>query len=173
MTDLGRLSIRSLAEDDPERIGAVFIAIGWEGKPVSQFRRYLEEQASDRRQILVAWLDGEFAGYVTVVWKPHYSAFPEIQDLNVVPQFRRRGIATALVDAGEALIATRSDQVGIGVGMSPDYGPAQRMYVLRGYVPDGKGLTYGDRTLERGDTATVDDDLVLFFSKRLTVRTTA
>lgn len=117
--------------------------------------------------MLVAFVEGEFAGYVTVKWKPHYSAFPEIQDLNVLPQFRRRGIASALVDKAEALIATRSSMVGIGVGMYPDYGPAQRMYVKRGYVPDGRGLTWRDRTVAPMDQVIVDDDLVLFFSKEL------
>jgi hypothetical protein len=42
---------------------------------------------------------------------------------------------------------------------------------LRGYVPDGKGLTYADRTLQRGDTATVDDELVLFFVRELVENT--
>ena len=35
--------------------------------------------------------------------------------------------------------------VAIGVGMHAGYNAAQRLYVLRGYVPDGRGLTYGDR----------------------------
>ena len=158
------LSICALQAEDPAAVGAAFAVMN---KTVAQYERYFAEQEADRRPVLVAWLGSEVVGYVTVVWKPHYSPFPEIQDLNVVPEFRRRGVATALVDAAEALIATRSDIVGIGVGMSADYGPAQRMYVLRGYVPDGKGLTYGDRTLARGDTVIVDDDLVLFFSSRL------
>lgn len=41
------------------------------------------------------------------------------------------------------------------------------MYVLRGYVPDGKGLAYHDRNVSPMQQVTVDDDLVLFFSKRL------
>jgi hypothetical protein len=85
----------------------------------------------------------------------------------VLPRFRRRRIATLLVDEAEALIGTRSDSVGIGVGMYPDYGPAQRMYVLRGYVPDGRGLTYRDRPVAPMERVIVDDDLVLFFHKRL------
>jgi ribosomal protein S18 acetylase RimI-like enzyme len=147
-------------------MSGAFAAIGW-NKPVEMYQRYVAQQERDERPVLVAFVGGEFAGYVTVVWKPHYSAFPEIQDLNVLPQFRRRRIATALVDEAEALIGTRSDWVGIGVGMYSDYGPAQRMYVLRGYVPDGRGLTYRDHTVAPMEQVTVDDDLVLFFSKRL------
>lgn len=166
MTAPSNLTIRRLERQDCEPISAAFTAIGW-NKPVEQYRRYVEEQAADRRPVLVAFVEGQFAGYVTVVWEPHYSPFPEIQDLNVLPHFRRRGIATALVDEAEALIGTRSEWAGIGVGMYPDYGPAQRMYVLRGYVPDGKGLAYGDRNVAPMEQVVVDDDLVLFFSKRL------
>jgi hypothetical protein len=65
------------------------------------------------------------------------------------------------------MIAVRSDTVGIGVGMYPDYGNAQRLYVLRGYVPDGHGLTYGNEVLPPMAKTINDDDLVLFFTKRL------
>jgi hypothetical protein len=40
------------------------------------------------------------------------------------------------------LVAERSDVVGLGVGLYPDYGTAQRMYVRRGYLPDGRGVIY-------------------------------
>ena len=160
------LTIRRLQAEDCEVIPAALLASGWSDR-TETLHRYLSEQERDERPVFVASIEGEFAGYVTVVWKPHYSPFPEIQDLNVLPKFRRRRIATALVDAAEELIGTRSDVVGIGVGMYADYGAAQRMYVLRGYVPDGKGLTYRDRTVAPMERVTVDDDLVLFFSKRL------
>lgn len=41
------------------------------------------------------------------------------------------------MDAVEALAAVTSDTVCLGVGLHSGYGAAQRMYVLRGYVPDG------------------------------------
>jgi hypothetical protein len=39
--------------------------------------------------------DGQFAGYVTVNWRPTYAGFadlsiPEIQDLNVLTKYRRK-----------------------------------------------------------------------------------
>ncbi|MGB4863583.1 MAG: GNAT family N-acetyltransferase [Tepidiformaceae bacterium] len=156
--------IRRMTPDDAEAMSSAFAVMN---KTLAQYERYAGEDVAGVRSVLVAVLEGTIAGYVTVVWEPNYSAFPEIQDLNVVPHLRRKGIATALVDAAEELVGRRSDVVGIGVGMSADYGPAQRMWVLRGYVPDGKGLTWHDRILEPGEHATVDDDLVLFFSKRL------
>ena len=70
---------------------------------------------------------------------PYYqeNGIPEIQDLNVLPKFRRQGIATQLLDEAESRIAQRADIVGIGFSLYADYGAAQRLYFLRGYIPDG------------------------------------
>ena len=165
------LRIRSLCKEDPEHISAAFDQIGW-NRPPAQYETYFREQERGDLDVLVATVDGPFAGYATVKWKPEYPPFadagiPEIQDLNVLPQHRRRGIGTALMDAAEALAGKRSTTVGIGVGMYADYGNAQRLYVLRGYVPDGRGLTYNGRTLEPMESTVNDDDLVLYFTKRL------
>jgi GNAT superfamily N-acetyltransferase len=165
------LQILAIEARDAEPMAAAFAAIGW-NKPVSQYVRYLSEQEEGRRDVLVAFIRGVFAGYVTVVWQPDYAPFragniPEISDLNVLPRFRRSGIATRLLDEAEGRIAGRSAIAGIGVGMTPDYGPAQRLYVLRGYVPDGRGLASHDRILQHGDQVQVDDDLVLRFTKDL------
>jgi len=43
------------------------------------------------------------------------------------------------MDVGEQLIATRAVKAGITVGLFDDYGPAQRLYAKRGYLPDGRG----------------------------------
>ena len=56
---------------------------------------------------------------------------------------------------------------GIGVGMDPDYGPAQRLYVLRGYVPDGRGLHYRGHYIQYGEEIIVDDSLALYLTKDL------
>lgn len=111
-------------------------------------------------------------GYLTVHWVSDYKPLrdeniPEITDLNVLPNWRRKGIASRLMDEAEARIAERSAVAGIGVGMDADYGPAQRMYVLRGYVPDARGLTHSGRNLQWGETVKVDDGLVLMLTKRL------
>ena len=161
--------ITPLTPADPPLIAAAFTAIGWD-KPQAQFERYLDEQTADSRPVLVARLDGAFAGYVTVVWETGYAPFreagiPEIQDFNVLPQYRRRGIGTALMDAAEALIAQRSPLAGIGVGLYPDYGPAQRLYVLRGYVPDGRGVAWNQVQVIPGQTVPVDDELALYFTR--------
>src|SRR5215216_2849397 len=66
---------------------------------------------------------------------------PGDQDFNALPRFRQQGIGTRLMDEAERKVSERSGVAGIGVGLSPDYGAAQRLYALRGYAPDGKGLT--------------------------------
>jgi GNAT superfamily N-acetyltransferase len=163
------LEIRPLRAGDPEMISGAMTAIGW-NKPLSQYERYLAEQAAGTRDILVATVDDGYAGYVTVRWESPYEPFggiPEIQDFNVLPELRRRGIGTALMDAAEALVAERSAVVGIGVGLYPDYGQAQRMYVRRGYLPDGRGLIYDGRQVPPMEMIRNDDSATLMFTKQL------
>lgn len=96
-----------------------------------------------------------------------WTGIPEILDLNVLPEFRRRGIASRLLDHAEEAAKERSRVVGIGVGLHPGYNAAQRLYVKRGYVPDGLGVTYGDRYVEMGELVRFDDELILHFRKEL------
>ncbi|NUR93759.1 MAG: GNAT family N-acetyltransferase, partial [Kribbellaceae bacterium] len=101
-----RLEIRPLRADDPPVIAAAFEELGWP-KPVTQYERYLAEQAAGTRDVLVATVDGAYAGYLTVRWESPYEPFsriPEIQDFNVLPKLRRQGIGSALMDAAEALV---------------------------------------------------------------------
>ena len=171
------LTIQLLQASDIQPIAAAFAELGWD-KPASQYERYLSEQESGQRVVLVAHhgLQNlpilEFAGYVTICWQSHYPPFreadiPEIVDFNVLPKFRRQGIGAALMDAAENRIARVSPVVGLGVGMTADYGSAQRMYVRRGYIPDGRGLFSGGKPVQYGQSVPVDDDLVLFFTKEL------
>ena len=163
-----------LESRDVAPISAAFSDLGW-NKPLSQYEGYLSEQQKGIRTVFVAFVSGDFAGYVTINWSPSYPPYraggiPEIQDFNVLPRFRRQGIGTSLMDQAEQKISERSRVAGIGVGMPPDYGAAQRLYVLRGYVPDGKGLTRNGRPVRQGDEITVCDGLVLYLTKTLTER---
>jgi len=160
-----------LTEADIEEIAAAFVALGW-NKPVSQYVRYLREQREGQRVVLVARCGGQFAGYVTIVWRSHYPPFreaeiPEIVDFNVLPRWRRRGIGSRLLDLAEERIAVRSAVAGIGVGLFADYGAAQRLYVRRGYIPDGRGIVWHGQRVKPGATVVADDDLALYFTKTL------
>ncbi|WP_286344182.1 GNAT family N-acetyltransferase [Frondihabitans sucicola] len=155
----------------PGAMAAAFFELGW-NKPRSQFDTYLEEYRSGERHVLVVDVEGAFAGYVTLVWTSRYEPFaaagiPEVSDLNVLPGFRRHGLGNALLDAAEALAGTRSDVVGLGVGLLADYGPAQRIYVRRGYVPDGRGIMYDEQPVGYAEHIPIDDDATLKFTLAL------
>ena len=69
--------------------------------------------------------------------------------------------------SNEEIVLTRSKIVCIGVGLHAGYGSAQRMYVKRGYIPDGSGVWYRDQICTPYGDCCNDDDLVLYLSKEL------
>ena len=75
---------------------------------------------------------------------------------------RRQGIGALLVERCE-MVARQSGKtdIGISVGLYASYGPAQRLYVQRGYVPDGAGITADDVPVRGGEMRPVDDNLTL------------
>ena len=124
----------------------------------------------------MAHIHDEFAGYVTLKWQSEYPSFkeqniPEIMDLNVLPAYRKMRVGSLLLDIAEKEAATKSEVVGIGVGLyvgdEGGYGAAQRLYVKRGYIPDGKGVTYNYELTVPGNSYLLDDDFVLWFTKKL------
>lgn len=163
--------IRLLESEDIPQITKAFQGLGW-GKPASQYEHYLMEQVLEIRDVYVAFIEEQFVGYLTICWTSSYEPFrkekiPEIVDFNVLPQFRRQGIGMQLMDKAESEIAKVSPVAGIGVGMTPDYGAAQRLYVLRGYIPDGRGLNYRGHFIKYGEEITVDDNIALYLTKEL------
>lgn len=165
------LTIRSIEEKDIPVMAQAFAELGW-NKPASQYKRYLMEQRYEVRDVYIAFVEGQFAGYLTICWKSTYGPFrekniPEIVDFNVLPGFRRMGIGSRLMDKAENAIARISPTAGIGVGMTPDYGAAQRLYVLRGYIPDGLGLHWRDHHIRYNEQVTIDDDVAIYLTKEL------
>lgn len=170
-----QMQIRPLTKEDTIVISEAFHKIGW-NKPTSLFEEYLREQEAHDRIVWVAQVHGEFAGYVTLKWVSGYPSFqeqhiPEIMDLNVLPTFRKKGIGSRLLDTAEAMAATKSKILGLGVGLyageDGGYGAAQRLYIERGYIPDGKGITYHYQAVVPGNSYPVDDDLVLWLIKSM------
>ena len=49
------------------------------------------------------------------------------------------------------------------------YNAAQRLYVLRGYIPDGRGVTYRDQYVGQYVQVMLDDDLGLHLTKQLRI----
>lgn len=90
-----------------------------------------------------------------------------IVDFGVLEKYRNRGIGTALMDIAEKIAARYADVVYLGAGLHSGYGSAQRMYVKRGYLPDGSGVWYQDKICKPYGECKNDDDLVLYLSKKI------
>ena len=164
------ITLSPLREKDIPIIVDSFAKAFWP-KPASTFEQYFKEQNQNERCVWLAYLGHELAGYVTLTWKSSYEPFrilgiPEIMDLNVLPAFRKQGIGSLLIASAEEEAFKEHDTVGIGVGLYADYGQAIKIYVDRGYKPDGRGVTYNYQLVEPGHDACVDDDLILWFSKK-------
>ena len=158
-------------ENDPVYFADEECAQGWHSTP-SNLQKRLKDEEEGRCITFVAECDGEGAGYVSLYLRPATGAFanqgiPEIVDFAVLEKFRRRGIGTRLMDAAEKDAAKRCSRVYLGVGLHSGYGSAQRMYVKRGYIPDGSGVWYNDRVCEQYASCANDDDLVLYLIKDL------
>ena len=169
--NLPTTTLRQLTLPDCPLIAAAFAAQGWH-KPEDQYQRYWQESRRHERDVLLAEYGGEFAGYLTIVWQSDYppfrqAAIPEIVDFNVLIKFRRLRIGSALMDEAEQRIAALSPVAGIGVGLEAGYGAAQVLYARRGYVPDGRGIVAHGVYPHYGEQITIDDDLVLYLTKKL------
>lgn len=146
------------------------------GTEAAYFERTLEEQEKGKR-LLFVYPDpagGRIPlGYVQYNREPQYAPFrrfgiPEIQDLFVSPDHRRGGIGGALIARCEDQARSEyHDEIGIGVGIIASYGNAQRLYVSKGYVPDGAGVTFDRQTLAAGELRPLDDRLCLMLIKKL------
>lgn len=113
----------------------------------------------------------DVAGYAVYNRAPTYRLYqsqnlPEIQDLYVVPPMRGQGVATSLLDACEG-IARDEERAGVGVSvpLAARFGTAQILYISRGYVPDGQGVTYERAPVADGQHCAVDDQLCLMLVK--------
>ncbi len=125
------------------------------------------------RETLLGYIDQQIAGFCILNFKPAYPPFikfniPELQDLNTHPDFRQRGVATALIQKCELLAKQHGAQsLGLGVGLHTGYGKAHRLYVKMGFIPDGEGVVYDTQIIQPHDIRSIDDDLCLMMTKDL------
>lgn len=165
------LTISTLIKEDCAILADSFQQIGWD-KPLSLFEDYLAEQTAGIRQTFVAKYSGKVVGYITILWSSDHIYFrqnniPEIKDLNIFPAFQRRGFGKSLLSFAENQIILRAKISGIGVGLTQDYGVAQRLYVKNGYIPTAEGVSHHNKILKYGDQITIDDETILWFTKNL------
>lgn len=169
MTDI---RIERIAPTDLAQVVQLFIQQIYPGDP-ERAHEHFSGHAERQAETFLAWVDGRLAGYLTLRWQSNNPLFrerniPLIHHLEVFSQFRRQGIASRLMNAAEQSIATRATHAGITVGLFDKYGPAQRLYAKRGYLPDGHGACQGQRPLKQGEVVTIDHDLILWLTKDLT-----
>ncbi|MDX6419182.1 MAG: hypothetical protein QOG28_3802 [Trebonia sp.] len=126
--------------DEGNSESAVRFLSEWVCDGEAEARRYLAEHLEPDGTSLIATSGPDAVGYVAIIWESNYAGF------------RSRGITT----------------LGITVGLFDEYGPAQRMYGRRGYIPDGSGACQGQRPLSEGTQVRLDHDVILWLTKDLT-----
>ena len=140
----------------------------------AEARRYLAGHVEPDGISLIATSGADAVGYVAIIWESNYAGFrsrgiPLVHQVSVSEPWRRRGVATLLMDASEQRAADRGiTTLGITVGLFDAYGPAQRMYARRGYVPDGRDACQGQRPLSEGTQVRLDHDVIIWLTKELT-----
>ena len=161
-------SIRKMQESDIKDLSRGFISQDWPSRE-EILTLYFKEQESGEREALVAEVEGALAGYITILpcakQGPFAEIYPELSDFNVFEPFQNQGIGNLLMEEAEKRVKLVSDKVTLGVGLHSGYGPAQRLYIRRGYIPDGSGVWYRNQPLEMNATSQNNDDLVLYLSK--------
>lgn len=165
--------IRDMRPDDAQTITDEEILQGW-NQTTDKYEMRLKHQAAGRSYALAAEYKGSVAGYINVYLNADGGPFadqgiPEIVDFGVLEKYRKKGIGSKLMDIAESIAAEYADTVCLAVGLHSGYGEAQRMYVRRGYIPDGTGVWYGAEVCPPYENCVNDDDLVLFLSKKLNI----
>ena len=161
------LDIRQATETDISSLYDLYEIIG--KKDDGYFESCFEKECF----ILIASQNKQDIAFGVLNFDPKYNLYqkleiPEIQDLNVIPEVRQQGVATTLVHSFEEIAKDQgAEKIGISVGLTKDYGPAQRLYCKLGYMPDGYGVTYDREGVTVGASCLVDDDLCLMMVKSL------
>lgn len=163
------LIIRTMTISDIEKLVDNFKEQGWQ-KSYELFNEYYKQQEINEKLVIIAEIDNDVAGYVTLLPYAKVGPFanksiPEIVDFNVLIKYQKRGIGSKMMDITESLARYKSEYVSLSVGLHSGYGSAQRMYIKRGYIPDGTGVWYNGNQLEPYAKCKNDDDLTLYLLK--------
>lgn len=172
---MSELTVPDIFEITPDELDQVYPVsqANQSRKPASYWQRCRENMINGQLSIFMARLHDEPAGYAILNRAPKYRLYaqlliPEIQDLNVLQDFRRQGIGTRIIRACEEKAREEGfAKMGISFGLSKEYGAAQRLYIQSGYLPDGYGVTYDREPVPFGAFKPVDDELCLMLVKAL------
>ncbi|MBL8639155.1 MAG: GNAT family N-acetyltransferase [Alphaproteobacteria bacterium] len=167
---------------EPSDIPLLYRCAGSHISEPDYFEQCYEEIVQNRR--VTFWLfiekSGESgqaericAGYVHYNRAPLYAPFrrlniPEIQDLFIAPPYRRAGLAKTLIMQCEDLARREGHgEIGIGVGVGQEFGPAQRLYNSLGFHADGMGAVFERQAILSGALKPVDHRLCIMMLKSL------
>jgi ribosomal protein S18 acetylase RimI-like enzyme len=148
VAETGRWEIRPLVAAEVDRVGAVLGLARLDSRSDGLY--------------LVAWAGAEPVGHARLTLTDP----PELQDVSVRPEYRRRGVASALTAVAESEARSRGyDRLTLTVGV--DAGPAQALYAACGYVDAGvpPKRVQGTVMLRTGPIEV--DDTLLTWEKRL------
>jgi len=115
---------------------------------------------------LVAWQDDEPLGHLHLA----LSDPPELQDVQVATDHRRRGVANTLIAAAE-LEARSRGFAALRVGVGVDNEPAQALYRHCGFVDVGLDPVRVKGTIEIRTGPIEVDDILITWEKPLQPRT--
>lgn len=121
----------------------------------------LDQHAAEGSTYLIAWQDDEPVGHARITWSGTHLGLPEIQDVFVLPEHRRRGIASRLTEAAEGE-ARRRGSNRLSLSVSQEQNPAAKLlYEKLGYVDAGvEPVRVLGQIMLRGRPLDVDDTLV-------------
>ncbi len=139
---------------------------------IAYLKRQLDNQKENECTALLALYNGTAAGYVFLYHKCRWGGLaghniPGVVDLIVFKKYRRKKIATMLLDEAENIAKQYCNKIYLDVCLNSDYGPAQRFYIKRGYIPNGKGVYYKEKICETNAVCRNDDELALCLVKKL------
>ena len=127
----------------------------------------LDQQVDEQSMYLIAWEDAQPVGHAHLAWSGTHLGVPEIQDVFVLPEKRRHGIATQLTHAAEDEARARGWN-SISLSVSQEGNAAARLlYAKLGYVDAGADpVRVSGPIMLRGRPFDVDDTLV-YLTKHL------
>lgn len=139
---------------------------------IEYLKNNLENQENKKCSALLALFNNQVAGYVFLYYQCKWGGLknqglPSVVDLIVFEPYRRKGIATALMDYAEKEARNINSKIYLDVCLNSEYGPAQCFYIRRGYVPDGAGVYYEQEVLGLNAPCSNDDELTLCLVKKL------
>ena len=163
-----KATVRAMCESDAAAFDYEYTLSG-EVKSGETFNTLYARQRLKKANVYVAEFEGKLLGYIVVSYETTVKGevLVHIEDLFVLPLFRKCGVGKSILDYAEREIMRRYDKAHASIGIGSKFGAAQRLFVKNGYIPDGMGARFNGRVLPDGAQATNIRSLCLKYTKEL------